>query len=379
MSWQTPTARGFRQHRRTIALWLITAVWLLGSSARAVGAAPPSSVNPIAAARVASDSGLNMRTAPQMGAAVLRVLPFLAEVHIVGQAIESDGHQWVPIQLKPEQGGQQGWAARRWLVALPLGSVGIQSGGSSGTGLLSDPQRLRLIKGSSDAQYAALGGTRYHVADLDTLAALNLGGYEQVSDNVLASLREGPRLRLHPGGLLRDDAGRVWLIGNDRHRHWIPNLATFVTLGYMWEHVQQTPNWAVHRLPMGEPVVPPQGTVEQAITWSQLRVGHTRWNRLCEQFVEGAYGTSKVYLTAWRARQALVVDATPGGLDDAPVGALLFFRPDQSNDYDGHVGLHLGNGHMISATYTGVRETDVVQDQYWLGLYAGWGYPSFPA
>ncbi len=34
---------------------------------------------------------------------------------------------------------------------------------------------------------------------------------------------------------------------------------------------------------------------------------------------------------------------------------------------------------MINATYTGVRELNVGQDPYWLRLYAGWGYPSFPA
>ncbi len=289
---QTAPAQGARQDRRAGLLWLIVAVWLLGTTAQTAGAAD---VTPVAAGRVASSSGLNMRAAPQIGAAVLRVLPFLTEVYILGPAVERDGYQWVPIQLKPEHGGQEGWVVRRWLVALPL-NLNVpsdQSGSPGGTGQLPDPQRLRVVKGSGDAQYAALHGVRYHIADLATLGALNLSGYEQVSDAVLASLREGPTLRFHPGALLRDDAGRVWQVGNDWQRHWMPNLATFNALGLVWERVQQTPDWAVGRLPLGDPVVPPPDMVAQAIAWSQAQVGHTRWSHRCEQFVEGAYGTSR--------------------------------------------------------------------------------------
>ena len=130
---------------------------------------------------------------------MLRVLPFLAEVYILGSEVERDGHRWVPIRLKPEHGGQQGWVARRWLVAVPLSAARTSSSGNpGGPGLLGDPQRLRVVKGSGAAQYAALNGVRYHIADLTTLQVLNLGGYEQVSDGVIASLRVGPVLRFFP-------------------------------------------------------------------------------------------------------------------------------------------------------------------------------------
>ena len=187
MGGQTAPARGSRWSRCAVLLGIAVVVWLLGTATQTAGAAPLASGTPIAAGRVAATSGLNMRAIPQTSAAVLRVLPFLTEVYILGAAVERDGYLWVPIRLKPEQGGQQGWIARRWLVALPLSVVHAPSSGSpGGTGLLADPQRLRVVKGSGDAQYAALNGVRYHIADLTTLQALNLGGYEQVSDAVVA-------------------------------------------------------------------------------------------------------------------------------------------------------------------------------------------------
>ena len=255
MGWQTAPARGSRQYRHAALLWIAVVIWLSGTATPTASAALIASGTPIAAGRVATISGLNMRAAPQTGAAVLRVLPFLAEVYILGSEVERDGHRWVPIRLKPEHGGQQGWVARRWVVALPLSAAHTPSSGSpGGTGLLADPRRLRVVKGSGDAQYAVLNGVRYHIADLTTLQVLNLGGYEQVSDAMLGSLRVGPVLRFFPGALIRDDAGRVWQIGHDWKRHWVPDLATFNALGFTWDRVQQTPDWALGRLPQGNPL-----------------------------------------------------------------------------------------------------------------------------
>ncbi len=255
MGGQTAPARDHGRSRYAALLGIAMVICLLGTATQTASAAVIGSGTPIAAGRVATSSGLNMRAAPQASAAVLRVLPFLTEVHILGAEVERDGHRWVPIRLKPEHGGQQGWVARRWLVALPLSAAHPQSSGSpGGTGLLADPQRLRVVKGSGAAQYAALNGVRYHIADLTTLQVLNLGGYEQVSDAVLGSLRVGPTLRFYQGALLRDDAGRVWQIGHDWKRHWVPDLATFNALGFTWDRVQQTPDWAVGRLAQGDPL-----------------------------------------------------------------------------------------------------------------------------
>ena len=246
MGGQTASARGSRWSRCAVLLGIAVVVWLLGATTQTAGAAPLASDTPIAAGRVATSSGLNMRAAPQTGAAVLRVLPFLTEVYILGAEIERDGHRWVPIRLKPEHGGQQGWVARRWLVAVPL-HQSAEPGGPGGPG-------LRLLKGSGPAQYAVVGGVRYLIADLTTLHTLRLGGYEQVTDAEIAALREGTTLRFHPGTLLRDDAGRVWQIGAGGQRHWVPDLATFNVLGFTWDRVQQAPDWAVGRLAQGTPL-----------------------------------------------------------------------------------------------------------------------------
>ena len=246
MGGQTAPARGSRWSRCAVLLGIAVVVWLLGSATQTAGAAPLSSGAPIAKARVAATSGLNMRAAPQTGATVLRVLPFLAEVFVTGSAVERDGLIWVPIRLKPEQGGQDGWVVRRWVVAYPL----HQSAEPGGPG-------LRLLKGSGPAQYAVVGGVRYLIADLTTLHTLKLGGYEQVTDAEIAALREGTTLRFHPGALLNDDAGRVWQIGAGGQRHWVPNIATFNALGFTWDQVQQTPSWAVERLAEGAPLGQP--------------------------------------------------------------------------------------------------------------------------
>ena len=151
--WRTYSGGACRFPVRFVLLFLIVSGCLLGLTALPAGAAPQASnPNAIAAARVAADGGLNMRGSPQMGSTVLRVLPFLTELLVIGQVLERDGHKWIPVRLTAAQGGQSGWASQRWLVAFPL----ERSSAHNGRGLLNDPQRLRLIKGSGDAQYAAL-------------------------------------------------------------------------------------------------------------------------------------------------------------------------------------------------------------------------------
>jgi hypothetical protein len=63
-------------------------------------------------------------------------------------------------------------------------------------------------------------------------------------------------------------------------------------------------------------------------------------------------------------------------MEDAPRGALVFFRPDGSNGGFGHVGIAEGNGRFISATNGGV--TIDGPSAYWSRLYSGYGAPNFP-
>lgn len=113
----------------------------------------------------------------------------------------------------------------------------------------------------------------------------------------------------------------------------------------------------------------------RAIAWAQKMTGRVDWNGLCEQFVEEAYGTKGVFPTAADASRALVTHRGKFSWQDAPVGALLYFTPDQTNDGDGHAGIYLGNGKMISATPSGVRE-DRLDNPYYADRFAGWADPS---
>ncbi len=108
---------------------------------------------------------------------------------------------------------------------------------------------------------------------------------------------------------------------------------------------------------------------ESAIAWARSWLGSRAYAWWCERFVENAFNTSGRYATAWTAARAL-------GLHSgwAPRGALVFFRADGTNDYDGHVGISLGGTSMISALAV-VQTTDIAASSYWRALYAGWAYP----
>lgn len=136
---------------------------------------------------------------------------------------------------------------------------------------------------------------------------------------------------------------------------------------------------AATRAPLGgqrAAVVAPIPRAGPAIAWARTRLGRQNWNGLCEQFVEEAYGTRGVYPTAAAAGKALVRHRGPRSWESAPVGALLYFRPDESNQYNGHAAIYVGNGKMISATPRGVVEERIDQP-YWANLYVGWGTPDF--
>lgn len=100
-------------------------------------------------------------------------------------------------------------------------------------------------------------------------------------------------------------------------------------------------------------------------------IGSQAWNGLCEKFIGDLLG-SRRYPTAWA--DALANRTNMGGI--APIGQLVFFRPDASNQNAGHVGISLGGGNFLSATAAGVR-VDNLANSYWNSLYAGFGPPGF--
>ncbi|HEV2122272.1 MAG TPA: NlpC/P60 family protein, partial [Chloroflexota bacterium] len=116
----------------------------------------------------------------------------------------------------------------------------------------------------------------------------------------------------------------------------------------------------------------------QAVAWAKSLLGRQDWNNLCEKFVEEAYGTTGIYPSAIAAANELVTHRGAASLREAPVGALLYFAADATNDFYGHAAIYLGNGKMISARPDGVRE-ERVDSPYNADRFIGWGEARFPA
>jgi cell wall-associated NlpC family hydrolase len=111
---------------------------------------------------------------------------------------------------------------------------------------------------------------------------------------------------------------------------------------------------------------------QKALSWARSKVGSQEWNDLCERFVEQAYGTSGVYPTAIDAAREVVKHKGYASLKTAPAGALLYFTADETNDNNGHAGIYLGNGRMISARPTGVT-VERLDTPYNRERFLGWG------
>ncbi len=114
---------------------------------------------------------------------------------------------------------------------------------------------------------------------------------------------------------------------------------------------------------------------QRALAWARSMLGRQDWNNLCERFVEEAYGTRNVFPSAAAAGRTLPLHRGRESWRDAPPGALLYFAGDATNDYNGHAGLYLGNGWMISATPRGVQE-ERLDSPYYEQRYLGWVDPS---
>ena len=116
-------------------------------------------------------------------------------------------------------------------------------------------------------------------------------------------------------------------------------------------------------------------TSERAISWARSRLGRQEWNNLCERFVEEAYGARNVFPTAADAGRALATHRGRDAWQNAPVGAPLYFVADATNGYNGHAGIYLGNGRMISATPNGVQE-ERLDTPYYAERFLGWADPA---
>lgn len=88
--------------------------------------------------------------------------------------------------------------------------------------------------------------------------------------------------------------------------------------------------------------------------------GQHDFDGYCESAVENWMGLPNMGTTAanafynWSDKGKVIDD-----YQKAPAGSLIYFAPDASNQYSGHVGINEGNGMMMSATYGGVREDNI--------------------
>jgi hypothetical protein len=110
---------------------------------------------------------------------------------------------------------------------------------------------------------------------------------------------------------------------------------------------------------------------DNAVNFARSQLGSGNWNGWCDRFVANAFGrSSSGYYSAWDHWNDLVNRglAHPGDTN-VPYGALAFWGPVSGNQY-GHVGIGVGGGQVISATYNGVRQTDLGV----AGNYQGWAW-----
>ena len=113
---------------------------------------------------------------------------------------------------------------------------------------------------------------------------------------------------------------------------------------------------------------------EKAVETALGYMGRYDWNNYCERFVEVCYGTKNLYPNAATAGKALVTHKGMSALSQAPVGAILYFAANAGNQHQGHAGLYVGDGRMVSATPNGVKMERVDSPAY-SGQFVGWAEP----
>lgn len=100
-------------------------------------------------------------------------------------------------------------------------------------------------------------------------------------------------------------------------------------------------------------------SVQNTLQTASQYLGTQDFNNYCEAFVEQAtQGHTGIYPSAtqaWIAQQKQAVQGTQG----IQPGDTIYFAADKSNGGYGHTGIYIGNGQFISATYNGVKTSDL--------------------
>lgn len=100
-------------------------------------------------------------------------------------------------------------------------------------------------------------------------------------------------------------------------------------------------------------------SVQSILNTASQYLGTQDYRNYCEAFVEQAtQGHTGVYpsaIQAWMAQRNNAVQ----GIQGIQPGDTIYFGADSSNGGYGHTGVYIGNGQFISATYNGVKQTDL--------------------
>ncbi len=99
-----------------------------------------------------------------------------------------------------------------------------------------------------------------------------------------------------------------------------------------------------------------------AAKWAINKVGSIGWWWGCLRFVANAYDQQQA---GWHTA-ALLADILPihrRSAAQAPIGALIFWGRHRSNNYAGHVGIHIGRGYVIHAGGKSVVKVNIAHLQ----------------
>jgi hypothetical protein len=107
---------------------------------------------------------------------------------------------------------------------------------------------------------------------------------------------------------------------------------------------------------VGAPTSASSDTSSQDFSNASSKIGNQDENGYCETFAEQMANLPNMGATAADAWDNFVQKGKASAdVSKAPGGSLIYFSPDQSNGYAGHVAITDGKGNIIGATYNGVQ------------------------
>lgn len=136
------------------------------------------------------------------------------------------------------------------------------------------------------------------------------------------------------------------------------------------------------RMQAYEDTAPDQSTISQAmgILNDKSTIGQVgkaiqtpNYAGYCLKWVDDQQGSTNRLPTAYADYQSKAQAGNMNDSDNPPVGARVYFAPDQSNKNMGHVGISQGNGKFTSATDNGIKTFSLQDWEKYTGQkFLGW-------